>query len=92
MRCSEGPDLLLAVVSGPIYTVARAYARRLHREPKAFEAIYSVWWYIGPPHHIHKLDFIGTDSASSTPILYLTASLGVLLLSCFWRRVRLSHA
>ena len=60
--------------------------------PKAFEAIYSIWWYIGPLHHIRNLDFIGTDSASSTPTLYLAASMGLLLVSCFWRKVRLSHA
>jgi hypothetical protein len=60
--------------------------------PKAFEAIYSVWWYIGPLHHIRNLDFIGTDSASSTPALYLAASMGLLLVSCFWRKVRLSYA
>jgi hypothetical protein len=60
--------------------------------PKAFEAIYSVWWYIGPLHHIRNLDFIGTESASSTPALYLAASMGLLLVSCFWRKVRLSYA
>jgi len=60
--------------------------------PKTFEAIYSVWWYVGPLHHIRQLDFIGTDSASSTPILYLAVSMGLLLVSCFWRKVRLSHA
>ena len=58
---------------------------------KAFEAIYSIWWYIGPLHHIRKLDFIGTGPASSTPTLYLAASMGLLLVSCFWRKARLSH-
>ncbi len=60
--------------------------------PKAFEAIYSIWWYIGPLHHLGKLDFIGTDPASSSPALYLAASMGLLLVACFWRRARLAHA
>lgn len=84
---------MLAWAVGTLFIPALALMLGVCTEsPKAFEAIYSVWWYIGPLHHIRKLDFIGTDSASSTPILYLTASMGLLLVSCFWRRVRLSHA
>jgi hypothetical protein len=59
--------------------------------PKTFEAIYAVWWYIGPLHHLGKLDFIGTNAASSNPTLYLAASMGLLLVACFWRSVRLSR-
>jgi hypothetical protein len=84
---------LLAWAVGTLFVPALALMLGVCTEsPKAFEAIYSVWWYIGPLHHIPNLDFIGTDPASSTPTLYLAASMGLLLLSCFWRKVRLSHA
>ncbi len=84
---------LLAWVVGTLFIPALALMLGVCTEsPKAFEAIYSVWWYIGPLHHIRNLDFIGTDSASSTPSLYLAASMGLLLVSCFWRKVRLSYA
>jgi hypothetical protein len=58
---------------------------------KPFEAIYTVWWYTGPLHHIPELDFIGTDPASSTPVRYLEATIALLLIACLWRRVRLSR-
>jgi hypothetical protein len=59
---------------------------------KPFEAVYTVWWYIGPLHQMRKLDFIGTKPASSTPVLYLAASIALLLVACFWRKARLSYA
>jgi hypothetical protein len=84
---------LLAWAVGALFIPALALMLGVCTEsPKAFEAIYSIWWYIGPLHHIRNLDFIGTDSASSTPILYLAASMGLLLVSFFWRKVRLSYA
>jgi hypothetical protein len=60
---------------------------------KPFEAVYTAWWYLGPLQQIRKLDFIGTQPASSTPVLYLAASMALLLLvACFWRKARLSYA
>jgi hypothetical protein len=59
---------------------------------KPFEAVYTAWWYIGPLHQMRKLDFIGTHPASSTPVLYLAASIALLLVACFWRKARLSYA
>jgi hypothetical protein len=58
---------------------------------KPFEAVYVAWWYIGPLHQMRKLDFIGTQPASSTPVLYLAASMALLLVACFWRKTRLSY-
>ena len=89
-RDSEG---LLAWAAATLFIPALALMLGVCTEsPKAFEAIYTVWWYIGPLHHIRKLDFIGTDPASSTPAIYLAASMGLLLVACFWRKARLSHA
>ena len=52
---------------------------------KAFEAIYTVWWYIGPVHHMPGLDFMGTTAASSSPVIYALAA-GALLAAAYWRR------
>jgi hypothetical protein len=52
---------------------------------KAFEAIYIIWWYMGPAHHIPGLDFMGTTPASSTPVPYLIATV-FLLGAAYWRR------
>ena len=52
---------------------------------KWFEAIYTVWWYIGAAHHIRGLDYMGTVRASSEPVLFLLLSAG-LLASCWVRR------
>jgi hypothetical protein len=59
---------------------------------KPFEALYTAWWYIGPLHQIRDLDFIGTQPASSTPVLFLAASMAMLLVACLWRKARLSYA
>jgi hypothetical protein len=52
---------------------------------KAFEAIYIVWWYVGPAHQIPGLDFMGTTPASSFPEVYAVAA-GALLAAAYWRR------
>jgi hypothetical protein len=83
---------LFALTVGALFIPALALALGVCTESrKPFEAVYTVWWYIGPLHHIRKLDFIGADPASSTPVLYFTVSLVLLLVACFWRRVRLSQ-
>jgi len=59
---------------------------------KAFEAIYIVWWYVGPAHHIPGLDFIGATAASSNPVPYLIATV-LLLAAAYWRRrTRMAYA
>lgn len=52
---------------------------------KLFEALYTVWWYMGAAHHIRGLDFMGTAAASSTPAVYLGLTL-ILLAACWMRR------
>jgi hypothetical protein len=59
---------------------------------KAFEAIYIVWWYIGPAHHIPGLDFMGTTPASSNAVPYLIPT-ALLLAAAYWRRrTRMAYA
>ncbi len=52
---------------------------------KAFEAIFTVWWYVGPAHQIPGLDFMATTPASSSPLRYAVAA-AVLLAAAYWRR------
>ena len=57
-----------------------------------FEALYTVWWYIGPAHHLPGIDFMGTTAASSRPEFYALAA-GVLLAMSYWkRRLRMGYA
>jgi hypothetical protein len=59
---------------------------------KAFEAIYTFWWYIGPAHHTPGLDFMGTTPASCRPIAYALAAM-ILVGAAYWRRrQRLGYA
>jgi hypothetical protein len=59
---------------------------------KAFEALYTVWWYIGPAHQSPGLDFMGTTPASRTPMLYLLIAAALLTASYWGRRIRLAYA
>jgi len=59
---------------------------------KAFEAIYTVWWYLGPAHHTPGLDFMGTTPASSTPATYAIAAMLLLAVAWLGRRTRLGYA
>jgi len=59
---------------------------------KFFEALYTVWWYVGPLHQTPSLDFMGGSRASSTPGLYLSLSAGLLLVACFGRRRQVAYA
>jgi hypothetical protein len=59
---------------------------------KAFEEIYTVWWYVGPAHQMPGLDFMGTTSASSSPLLYALAAAALFAVSYWRRRARLGYA
>lgn len=52
---------------------------------KAFEAIYTIWWYMGPAHHIPGMDFMGTTPSSSSPAIFAIVA-AVLLAAAYWRR------
>jgi hypothetical protein len=59
---------------------------------RAFEAIYTAWWYIGPAHQMPGFDFMGTTPASSSPGPYLLATIALLAVSYWGRRSRLAYA
>jgi hypothetical protein len=58
----------------------------------AFEALYTVWWYIGPAHQMPGLDFIGTTALSSRAAEYAVAAVALLAFSYWGRRTRLGYA
>jgi hypothetical protein len=59
---------------------------------KAFEAIYTVWWYIGPLHHTPGLDFMATTPQSTEAAFYLGLSIVLLIAAYAGRRRRLAYA
>jgi len=59
---------------------------------RAFEALYVVWWYIGPAHQIPGLDFMGTTPASSSPGLYAAFAASLLVAAHIRRRQSLGYA
>jgi hypothetical protein len=59
---------------------------------KSFEALYTVWWYMGPAHQMPQFDFMGLTPASSTPLLYLAFAAGLVAVSYVGRRARLGYA
>ena len=60
--------------------------------PRAFEAIYTIWWYIGPAHQIPGADFMGTTPASSSPGFYAGAAAVLLVVAWLRRRQSLGYA
>ncbi len=59
---------------------------------RAFEAIYTIWWYVGPAHQIPGLDFMGTTPGSSSPVTYAAFAAILLLAAYFRRRQSLGYA
>jgi hypothetical protein len=59
---------------------------------KLFEAVYTVWRYVGPLHHHPSLDFVGGSRASSSPGLYRSLTAGLLFAACLGRRRQVAYA
>ncbi len=43
-------------------------------QSKAFEAIYTVWWYAGPLNRLPGLDFVTVSAGLQKPLIYLALS------------------
>lgn len=59
---------------------------------KAFEALYTVWWYVGPLHHVPNIDFAGTTASSSNAAAYMLVTAALLATAYMGRRTRLGYA
>ena len=83
---------LAAWLAGALFIPSMALALGVWSgSSKAFEALYTVWWYIGPGHQSPGLDFMGTTPASQSATLYLLISAALLTASFWGRRVRLAY-
>lgn len=59
---------------------------------KLFEAIYTLWWYVGVMNHLPGLDFTGmAKSPASTPV-YVLATLALLMAAYLGRRSQLGYS
>ncbi len=84
---------LLAWFAGALFIPSLALALGVWSgTSKPFEAIYTVWWYLGPLNHAPGFDFIGTVSATSQPVSYIVLSTLLLSAAYFGRRVRMAYA
>jgi len=59
---------------------------------KVFEAIYTVWWYVGPANHVPGTDFMGTTAFSARPQLYLVMAGALVVAAYLGRRAKLAYA
>jgi len=59
---------------------------------KVFEAVYTIWWYIGPAHFTPGLDFLGASPASAAPTRYLIMTAVLLAAAYAGRRSKLAYA
>jgi hypothetical protein len=84
---------LAAWLAGALFVPAFALALGVWSgSSKLFEALYTLWWYVGPMNHIAGLDFTGlARTAFSTP-LYLLATVALLTAAYLGRRQELGYA
>lgn len=52
---------------------------------KPFEVVYTIWWYLGPLHHVPGLDFTVMAPTTKSASLYLLATVA-LLTACYLGR------
>lgn len=84
---------LAAFLAGAFFIPSMALAMGVWSgSSKAFEAIYTAWWYIGPANHTPGLDFMGVSAATSQPVTYGLAGLALLTVAYWRRRARLGYA
>jgi hypothetical protein len=95
LRLLAGGDWrgLLAWFAGALFIPSLALALGvLSGTSKPFEAIYTVWWYIGPLNHAPGFDFIGSAPAVSRPGFYFVLTLALLAAAYSGRRARMAYA
>ena len=95
LRLAAAGDLpgLLAWAVGAAFIPALSLALGIWTgTPRAFEAIYIVWWYMGPLQPIPPLDFMGASRegvAAGVPLAYAVAAVALGAAAVLGRAVRL---
>jgi hypothetical protein len=59
---------------------------------KLFEALYTLWWYVGPMNRTPGLDFTGITRAPFSTQFYLLATMALLMAAYLGRRNKLGYA
>jgi hypothetical protein len=59
---------------------------------KLFEALYTLWWYVGPMNRVPGLDFTGITRAPFSTQFYLLATMALLMAAYLGRRNKLGYA
>jgi hypothetical protein len=54
---------------------------------KPFEAIYTLWWYVGLMNRVPGADFVGVTAASRRPLVYFAAT-GILIAAAYLGRLK----
>jgi len=65
------------------------------RSSRAFEAVFTVLWYVGPMNHTRGLDFTGSANGSNTlqfAALYLVMAAALFAVAVFGRGKSLSES
>jgi hypothetical protein len=84
---------LAAWLSGALFIPSLALALGVWSgTSKTFEAIYTMWWYIGPCHQMPYFDFMGTTVSAGRPAFYCAVAALFLLLAFAGRRAQLAYA
>jgi hypothetical protein len=59
---------------------------------RLFEALFTLWWYVGPMNHAPGLDFTGAARTLFSTPLYLLATVALLTAAYIGRRGKLGYA
>jgi hypothetical protein len=95
LRLVVSADLqsVLAWLAGALFIPSLALALGVWSgTSKPFEAIYTVWWYLGPLNHAPGFDFVGSTVAPSRPLLYFAFAVALTAAAYFGRRARMAYA
>jgi len=93
---SGEPIAALMLVIGIIFIVSLAvFCGVVTKTSRTFEALFPLLWYVGAIKGFNELDFLGKNIANiqkfNLPMLYLTASLLLILISVTIRYKRISN-
>jgi hypothetical protein len=84
---------LAAWLAGALFVPALALALGVWSgSSRAFEAIYTLWWYVGPMNHTPGADFMGMARSTFSTPFYLIATVALLMAAYVGRRGKLGYA
>lgn len=89
---ADGPGFA-AWLAGALFVPALALALGIWSgSSRLFEALYTLWWYIGPMNHTPGADFTGMARTVFSAPLYVLATLVLLTAAYAGRRRQLGYA